>query len=108
MTTDPSLQDDALWRDGDRFPLGAPGGEFELSFAAASEVGVRPFAMQEVRYSQPGESFPRPAVVVVCPARQIGLVAGRPLREVYSAAPSMTKYDTDGQDVLVVDYAEDD
>lgn len=108
MTTDPNTRDDALWCDGDRFPLGAPGGEFDLSFAPVSATGVRPFAMQEVRYPRPGESFPRPAVVTVCPTRQIGLVDGRPLREVYSAAPSMTKYDTDGQDILVVDYAEDD
>ena len=108
MTTDPSSRDDALWRDGDRFPLSAAGGEFDLSFAPVSEVGVRPFAMQEVRYSRPGESFPRHAVVTVCPARQIRLVDGRTLREMCLAAPSMTKYDTDGKDVLVVDYAEDD
>ncbi len=64
--------------------------------------------MQQVRYSEPGRGFRRAAVVTVCPRRQIGLVDGRPLREIYSAAPSMTKDDTDGKDVLVVDYAEDD
>lgn len=100
--------DDVLWRDRDRFPLGVRAGERPLSFAARSPPGTRPFAMQQVRYSEPGRGFRRAAVTSVCPRRQIGLVDGRPLREIYSAAPSMTKYDTDGKDVLVVDYAEDD
>lgn len=100
--------DDVLWRDQDRFPLGVRAGELPLSFAARSQPGTRPFAMQQVRYSEPGRGFHRTAAIIVCRRRQIGVVDGRPLREVYSAAPSMTKYDTDGKDVLVVDYVEDD
>lgn len=99
---------DTLWRDQDRFPLAGRGGEIVLSSAVPSGPTTRPFAMQHVRYSTLGWAFSRAAKVVVCPRRQIGLVDGRPLGEVYSAAPSMTKYDTDGQDILVVDYAEDD
>ena len=104
----PASHDDHLWRDQDRFPLGARGGEFRLSPEAPSGPGTRPFAMQEVRYSAGEQTFHRTGTVTVCPDRQIGVLDGRALREVYSMAPSMTKYDTDGQDVLVVDYAEDD
>ena len=100
--------DDDLGRDQDRFPLGARGGEVPLSFAVRSGPETRPFAMQEVSWTAQGRGFSRAGIVTVCPRRQIGLLGGRPLREIYSAAPSMTKYDTDGQDILVVDYAEDD
>lgn len=108
MATDPIPHGDALWRGRDRFPLSPRGGEARLSFAVPSDAGIRPFAMQEVRYARPGESFRRSATVTLCAQRQIGLIRGRPLCEVYLAAPSMTKYDTDGQDILVVDYVEDD
>jgi hypothetical protein len=101
------LGDDMMWRDRDRFPLGKRGGEIRLLDEEPSSPGVRPFGLQNLTYSTGENAYRRPRIEL-CPERQIGLVDGKVAHEVVGSAPSMTKYDTDGQDILVVDYAEDD
>lgn len=94
-----------MWRECERFPTGQPGGTVVISEAAPSGEEIRPFGLRFVRYARTAGS-PRP-VMTWCPDRQIGLIDGKP-SFTCEDAPSMTKYDTDGKDVLVVDYAEDD
>ena len=101
------VDDDIMWRAQDRFPLGSVGGAFRLADNEPSSTATRPFALQNVSYST-GEHAYRTPQIDLCPERQIGLVDGKVAYEVLGAAPTMTKYDTDGRDSIAVDYMEDD
>ncbi|TDW95199.1 hypothetical protein EV137_2533 [Kribbella pratensis] len=46
--------------------------------------------------------------MTLCPERQVGLVDGRPAIDVMPVAASMTQTESDGKDVLTVDWAVDD
>lgn len=96
---------DAIWRDEDRFPLGRPGSVVAVSDDDPSGAGCRPFGLEFVTYST-GRAFRQPAVTL-CPRRQVGLVDGEPADEVLPVEAKMTAYESDGQDVLQVDYADD-
>lgn len=92
-----------MWQDQDRFPLSSaqvaettPTGEF-----------VRPFGLRFVDYSPGRPRFNRPKVTL-CRVRQVGLVDGRVATEVMPVAASMTQTESDGKDVLAVDWSVDD
>ncbi|TCC56161.1 hypothetical protein E0H73_33960 [Kribbella pittospori] len=92
-----------MWREHDRFPLSAldPGGS-----RPPQAIG-RPFGLRFVVYSPGRPRFTRPEVTL-CPQRQIGLVGGVPTSEVMPMAATMTSYESDGKDVLTVDWMTDD
>ncbi len=91
-----------MWREQDRFPVSAldPAGN-------ASTQAVRPLGLQFVAYSPGRPRFNRPQVML-CPHRQVGLVDGMPASEVMPMAATMTSYESDGKDVLTVDWMTDD
>ncbi|MGW1340931.1 hypothetical protein ACWCOV_07730 [Kribbella sp. NPDC002412] len=68
---------------------------------------MRPFGLQFADYSPGRPRFSRPEVTL-CPRRQIGLVTGLPASEVMPMAATMTSFESDGKDVLTVDWATDD
>jgi putative ATP-grasp target RiPP len=90
-----------MWQDQDRFPL---------SSAQAMETTddfVRPFGLRFVDYSPGRPRFSRPEVTL-CRERQIGLVEGQVATEVLPVAATMTQTESDGKDVLAVDWMVDD
>lgn len=91
-----------MWQDKDRFPL---------SSAQVAEITVdefvRPFGLRFVDYSPGRPRFSRPNVTL-CQERQIGLVDGRVATEVMPVAATMTQTESDGKDVLTVDWMADD
>jgi putative ATP-grasp target RiPP len=90
-----------MWQDQDRFPL---------SSAQATETPddfVRPFGLRFVDYSPGRPRFSRPEVTL-CRERQIGLVDGQVATEVLPVAATMTQTESDGKDVLAVDWMVDD
>lgn len=91
-----------MWQDKDRFPL---------SSAQVAEIAgddfVRPFGLRFVDYSAGRPRFNRPNVTL-CRERQVGLVDGRVATEVMPVAASMTQTESDGKDVLTVDWMTDD
>lgn len=95
-----------MWRDHDRFPVSTvdPAGSDR---AQREPRLVRAFGLRFVDYSPGRPRFTRPEVTL-CPRRQIGLVAGRPAGEVMPMAATMTSFESDGKDVLTVDWATDD
>jgi putative ATP-grasp target RiPP len=94
-----------MWRDRDRFPvstLDPAGGSLPEPPTAA-----RPFGLRFIDYSPGRPRFTRPEVTL-CPQRQVGLVDGLPASQVMPMAASMTSFESDGKDVLTVDWATDD
>lgn len=94
-----------MWREHDRFPVSTidPAG----GHAAEVPAAVRPFGLRYVAYSPGRPRFTRPEVRL-CPRRQVGLVDGVPASEVMPTAATMTSYESDGKDVLTVDWMTDD
>lgn len=93
-----------MWQDQDRFPLGTR--PTQVAEIAADEF-VRPFGLRFVDYSPGRPRFNRPKVTL-CQERQVGLVDGRVATEVMPVAASMTQTESDGKDVLAVDWTVDD
>ncbi|MFI7060324.1 putative ATP-grasp-modified RiPP [Kribbella sp. NPDC050124] len=95
-----------MWRDRDRFPVSTvdPGGS---GAAQPKPSVVRPFGLRFVDYSPGRPRFSRPQVTL-CPRRQVGVVDGLPASEVMPMAATMTSFESDGKDVLTVDWATDD
>ena len=91
-----------MWQDQDRFPLSST----QVAEIATDEF-VRPFGLRFVDYSPGRPRFSRPKVTL-CRERQIGLVDGRVATEVMPVAASMTQTESDGKDVLTVDWMTDD
>jgi putative ATP-grasp target RiPP len=94
-----------MWREHDRFPASTidPAG----TVSAEAMAVVRPFGLRFVTYSPGRPRFNRPEVML-CPHRQVGLVDGVPASEVMPVAATMTSYESDGKDVLTVDWMADD
>jgi putative ATP-grasp target RiPP len=94
-----------MWRDRDRFPVS----DLDPANGNASErqASIRPFGLRFVDYSPGRPKFVRPEVTL-CPRRQIGLVDGVPASQVMPMAATMTSYESDGKDVLTVDWMTDD
>jgi putative ATP-grasp target RiPP len=92
-----------MWREHDRFPVSA----LDPASISPAESAQRPFGLRFVTYSPGRPRFNRPQVTL-CPHRQIGLVGGAPASEVMPMAATMTSYESDGKDVLVVDWMTDD
>ena len=95
-----------MWRDHDRFPVSslAP---TRSNPPGQPPVVARPFGLRFVDYSPGRPRFSRPEVKL-CPQRQIGVVDGQPASQVMPMAASMTSVESDGKDVLTVDWATDD
>ncbi|GAA1558426.1 hypothetical protein GCM10009789_09820 [Kribbella sancticallisti] len=91
-----------MWRDQDRFPVSSIG-----AAETKPDEPVRPFGLRFVDYSAGRPRFSRPTVSL-CRSRQIGLVDGRVATEVMPMAASMTQTESDGKDVLAVDWCVDD
>jgi putative ATP-grasp target RiPP len=91
-----------MWQDRDRFPLSST----QVAEITADEF-VRPFGLRFVDYSPGRPRFSRPRVTL-CQERQIGLVDGLVATEVMPVAASMTQTESDGKDVLAVDWSVDD
>lgn len=91
-----------MWQDQDRFPLGT------TQVAEIPNEGfVRPFGLRFVDYSPGRPRFSRPKVTL-CREQQVGLLDGRVATEVMPVAASMTQTESDGKDVLAVDWSVDD
>ncbi|ONI67219.1 hypothetical protein BWI15_29130 [Kribbella sp. ALI-6-A] len=91
-----------MWQDEDRFSLSST----QVPVIAVQEF-VRPFGLRFVDYSPGRPRFSRPNVTL-CRERQIGLVDGRVATEVMPVAATMTHTESDGKDVLTVDWMADD
>jgi len=93
-----------MWRDRDRFPASAldPAGS-----SHADPPAPRPFGLRFVDYSPGRPRFTRPEVTL-CTQQQVGLVDGVPASQVMPMAASMTQFESDGKDVLTVDWGTDD
>ncbi|WP_329483093.1 hypothetical protein OG555_12960 [Kribbella sp. NBC_01484] len=92
-----------MWREHDRFPVST----LDPAGGSPAEAAVRPFGLRFVDYSPGRPRFTRPGVTL-CPQRQVGLVGGAPASEVMPMAATMTSYESDGKDVLAVDWMTDD
>jgi putative ATP-grasp target RiPP len=92
-----------MWREQDRFPVSALDPAENRPAATTS----RPFGLRFVDYSPGRPRFTRPEVKL-CPQAQIGLVDGVPASEALPTAATMTSYESDGKDVLTVDWMTDD
>lgn len=93
-----------MWRDHDRVPASAldPAGS-----SHAEQTAPRPFGLRFVDYSPGRPRFTRPQVTL-CAQQQVGLVDGVPASQVMPMAASMTQFESDGKDVLTVDWGTDD
>jgi hypothetical protein len=91
-----------MWQDQDRFPLSS-----SQVVETVSDDFVRAFGLRFVDYSPGRPRFSRPKVTL-CSERQVGLVDGRLATEVMPVAASMTQTESDGKDVLAVDWSVDD
>lgn len=91
-----------MWQDQDRFPLSTA----QVAETTTDEF-VRPFGLRFVEYSPGRPRFSRPNVTL-CRQRQIGLVDGEVAVEVMPVAATMTQTESDGKDVLAVDWMTDD
>lgn len=99
-----------MWRDQDRFPVSTYGPADRISAAddyETTEEALRPFGLRFVAYSPGRPRFTR-SEVSLCPERQVGVVEGRLASEVMPMAATMTSFESDGKDVLKVDWAKDD
>jgi putative ATP-grasp target RiPP len=92
-----------MWCEHDRFPVST----LDPAGSQVAEATTRPFGLRFVDYSPGRPRFSRPEVTL-CPQRQIGMVAGVPASEVMPTAATMTSYESDGKDVLTVDWMADD
>jgi hypothetical protein len=95
-----------MWRDQDRFPVSS----LEPARSNRPErrsVATQPFGLRFVDRSPGRPRFIRPDVTL-CPRRQIGLVARQLASDVMPMAATMTSFESDGKDVLTVDWATDD
>jgi putative ATP-grasp target RiPP len=92
-----------MWREHDRFPVST----VDPAHSRATELAQRPFGLRFVTYSPGRPRFIRPAVTL-CPRRQIGLVDGIAASELMPMAATMTSTESDGKDVLTVDWMTDD
>jgi hypothetical protein len=92
-----------MWQEQDRFPLS----NAQVAGSPAGNVFDRPFGLRFVDYSPGRPRFNRPKTRL-CLKQQIALVDGRPAIDVMPVAASMTQTESDGKDVLTVDWAVDD
>ncbi|GAB2665107.1 putative ATP-grasp-modified RiPP [Kribbella swartbergensis] len=95
-----------MWRDQDRFPVSNLD-PADTKSRRKPPIAVRPFGLRFADYSPGRPRFIRPEVTL-CPERQIGVVDGQPASQVMPAAATMTSVESDGKDVLTVDWATDD
>ncbi|WP_433014700.1 hypothetical protein [Kribbella sp. CA-294648] len=95
-------QENIMWQDQDRFPLSSMQGA-----ETSADEFVRPFGLRFVDYS-PGRPRFNPPTVTLCRERQVGLVNGQLATEVMPVAATMTQTESDGKDVLTVDWMADD
>ncbi|MEV8376735.1 hypothetical protein AB0P21_28590 [Kribbella sp. NPDC056861] len=91
-----------MWQDQDRFPLSSA-----QASEALTEDLVRPFGLRFVDHSPGRPRFTRPRVTL-CGERQVGLVDGQLATGVMPLAATMTQTESDGKDVLAVDWMVDD
>jgi putative ATP-grasp target RiPP len=113
-----------VWRDRDRFPTSTTDPETDpstdpetepvvllgsgsVAAPVAAPVAVRPFGLRFVDYSPGRPRFTRPQVSL-CPDRQVGVVAGELASDLMPMAATMTSVESDGKDVLRVDWVKDD
>lgn len=95
-----------MWRDRDRFPATTIDGAAAVTEDTENH-STRPFGLRFVDYSPGRPRFVRPEVTL-CPDLQIGLVDGEAAIDVMPVAASMSQFESDGKDVLVVDWGTDD
>lgn len=91
-----------MWQEQDRFPLSST----QVADTTTDRF-VRPFGLRFVDYSPGRPRFSRPKVTL-CRERQVGLVDGQVATEAMPVAASMTQTESDGKDVLAVDWSVDD
>ncbi len=92
-----------MWQELDRFPLSSA----QIAGRPDGKAFNRPFGLRFVDYSPGRPRFKRPKVTF-CQEQQIALIDGQPAIDVMPVAATMTQTESDGKDVLTVDWAVDD